>query len=100
MELYKKYRQVKDKIAALEEVKRSLELEIFDLMDSDGIRQVSTAYGQFSIMGRKTYEYSTDIKSALIEISKRKKIEELDGTAMLKSDSRYLRIIIPKDIDE
>lgn len=100
MDLFKKYRQIKDQLAELEKQKLAVEMEIFDYMDSDNIRQISTEYGQFSIMGRKTYEYSSDIRSSLIEIAKRKKIEELDGTAVLKTDSRYLRMIVPKQTNE
>jgi len=97
-DIFKKYREVKDQIAILEEMKDRLELEIFDNLDDEGLTNKETPYGQFAIMGRKTYEYSKEIKEELIEIAKKKKIEELKGIATLKSDSRHLRLIIQKTI--
>lgn len=98
MELFKQYREVKDKLAELETLKSELEMQIFDALDSDGLTNKETPYGQFAIMGRKTWEYSNKIKEALLEISKKKKIEELKGIATLKTDSRHLRLIIPKEV--
>lgn len=91
-ELLQQYKDVKDNIASLEKLKAELELQIMDEFDSEGIREKATPFGQFSIMGRKTYEYSKAVSELAEELKKKKKIEELDGTALLKTDSRHLRI--------
>jgi|SRR5882672_5850562 len=96
-DLFKEYREVKDQLAKLDERKSALEMLIFEELDADGTSNRDTDFGQFCIMGRKTYEYSSKIKDALSEIAKKKKIEELKGIAIIKSDSRYLRLIIPKE---
>lgn len=94
--IYLKYSLLRDKIAKLETEKGELELKIFDALDDDGQTFKETPYGNFHIMGRKTYEYSEKIKAMLVGISKLKKIEELRGVATLKSDSRHIRFMIPK----
>lgn len=97
MDLFKEYREIKDQLNILEEKKREVEMKIFDYLDSDGQTGKETQFGSFFIMGRKTYEYSSVIKQMQDEVAKKKKIEELDGTATLKSDLRYLRLVLPKD---
>ena len=46
-----------------------------DFLDSDGISQKETPWGQYCIMGRKTYEYSSAIKELQTALAKEKKIE-------------------------
>jgi hypothetical protein len=94
--LFKEYRDVKDQLKYLEERKEALETAIFDELDADGREDKSTPFGFFKIMGRKTYEYSPKITALQLELSNKKKIEELKGIATLKSDSRYLRLVIDK----
>lgn len=96
MDIFKHYRVVKEQIANLEKLKEELEMKIMDELDSDGVTNRATDYGQFAIMGRKTYIYSDGLLALFRELSKLKKIEELDGTATLNSDSRHVRLIIPK----
>jgi hypothetical protein len=95
-DLLKEYREVKDQLAALDVKKAELEMKIFDAFDEDGITNKETPFGSFFIMGRKTWEYSNDVKEFQLELAKKKKVEELQGIATLKKDSMYLRLVLPK----
>ena len=94
--LFETYKEIKEQIALLEEKKAELELQLFDEFDSNGVNFYELDGYQFARMGRKTYEYSPAIAALTVELSKNKKIEELNGTATLKRESQYIRLIMPK----
>lgn len=96
---YQKLIQVRQRIAELKEMEESLQLELMDEMDSENTRLLNTEIGIFKIMGRKTWDYSGAVRSKQEELRLLKKKEELDGTATVKSDSRYIRFDPPKGED-
>lgn len=97
-ELYKKYADIKARIAALEEERRMIEIEVLDAIDEDnGGRPVETPFGKFFAMGRTTYEYSEAVKREQARVLEMKHKEEDEGVATVKSMSRYVRLLSIKE---
>lgn len=99
-QLFTDYKEIKEQIAQLEEKKAELELQLFDEFDANGVNVHTIDGYQFVRMGRKSYEYSGAVTLMAAELSKKKKIEELDGTALLKKESQYIRLVAPKEVEE
>ena len=96
-QIFKEYKQIKDQMAILEARKLECETAIFDEFDERGVNGYGFDGFQFLRMGRKTYEYSPAIAALTAEVAKKKKIEELDGTATLKKDSQHIRMVPIKE---
>lgn len=97
--VFKRYREVKDQIAKLEDQKEELELAVMEEMDQDGAKEKNTPFGSFFVMGRTTYTYSSKIIELQENLKKAKKIEENDGSAVIKSSTQHIRLVIPKEAE-
>lgn len=95
--LFKTYKDIREQIAALEEQKASLELILFDEFDNNKTNLYQLDGYQFVRMGRKSWEYSPAITLLASDLSKKKKIEELEGIATLKKESQYIRVVRSKE---
>jgi hypothetical protein len=93
--LFNEYKRIRDEIAILEDMKAELELQLFDEFDmfpEAKNNHIANGY-RFVRMSRKSWEYSATVASMQTELSKRKKLEEVDGTAALKKESQYIRVV-------
>lgn len=95
--LFEQYKQLKEKIASLEEEKLSLEEQIFDAFDEDGRNSYDLGDVRFVRMSRRSWQYSDAVKRRAEELSRQKKIEEADGTATLKKETQYIREVANKE---
>lgn len=95
-ELFTRYKEIKERIASLEKEKAELELEMFDEFDSNGTNSYTFSGYSYFRMGRKSWEYSPTLQAKATELSKQKKIEELEGIATLKKESQYIRVVASK----
>lgn len=98
--VFKEYREVKDQIAALEERRKELELLVMDEIDENGGKFVTTKFGEFWSMSRKSWAYSPAVDALAENLKQMKKKEEHDGTAVLNKVSGYVRLVIPKEGDK
>lgn len=95
--LLQTYKEIKDKIAQLEANKAQLEMTLFDAFDESGVNLISFEGYNFIRMGRKSYDYPEVVVSLGAELSKQKKIAEADGTATLKKETQYIRVVPVKE---
>lgn len=95
--LLQTYKDVKDKIAQLEANKAQLELTLFDAFDESGKNVVEFEGYQFIRMGRKSYDYPESVVSLGAELSKQKKLAEIEGTATLKKETQFIRVVAIKE---
>ena len=87
--IFKQYAEYSQKIKELEQLKEDLKPQILEAIDDAPDHFMNTEFGYFSAMERKSYTYSDSITSLEAEIKKVKKQEEADGTATIKSITRY-----------
>lgn len=97
MNFFEEYRSIKDQIAQLELQRLKLELLILDDLDNYPQRTLSTKWGVFSSSGRKTWQYPQSVKDIQEELKKKKKISELDGSAILVKDSQHVVLSMLKE---
>lgn len=98
--LLQAYKEIKDKIAELEANKATLELTLFDAFDEMGKNSIELDGYQFVRMGRKSYEYPESIASLSKELSKQKKLAEIEGTATLKKETQFIRVVSIRENNE
>lgn len=86
-----KYLEVYKQIKTLEEKKDEIADTLMDELDDVGVMSQPTPDGGLlSIHSRTTFEYSQNIQKMTAEVSKQKKLEELNGDATIKSITRHL----------
>lgn len=87
--LLNEYAQLKQLLADLEQKKAEMELKIIENWEGD--KPIETKIGNFVLMSRKTYEYSSEVTQLKEQLYKVRKYEEANGIATLKSHSQYVR---------
>jgi len=92
IDVYEEYAKVKQEINQLEEKRKELELLVMDRLDQEGLSNQLSPYGHFYSLSRKSWEYTEEVKVKAKELSNMKKIEELEGKAVLKKVSSYIML--------
>lgn len=80
-ENFQTYADLKNKIKELSQQAEIIEGEILQEITEAGVEKVESGFGTFSLMKRKTWKYSEDIKTLEEGMKKNKKMEEENGTA-------------------
>lgn len=78
---YERLLQINNEIKILELEKKTILDEVQSNMIENEVKTIKTDFGTFSIVERKTYRYSDDIKHRESEIKEMKKQEEENGKA-------------------
>lgn len=86
-----KYLLIKDEIENLTKELDDLKVFIMPIVEKAG-NKLMFGDRQLILAERRSYEYSETIKGFEDEIKKQKKIEELQGTAKVKSTSKYITV--------
>lgn len=80
-ELFAQYIELQQQIKVLEDKKKELSVECLEDMQKSELKQVKNDLGTFSVVERKTWKYSDNVKIAEDATKAIKKTEEEDGTA-------------------
>ena len=88
-----KMAEAKAKVEEYQAIYDALNVELQNEMQLQGQTKFSGVYGKVTICERTNYEFSADIKAAEIRLKAEKDIEKNNGIAMIKSITKYLRII-------
>lgn len=86
-----KYIKIKDKMDELTKQKDECTQEMIDYMDEMHQNVITTPIGVFTRTGRRSYEYSDNVKQMQARVLQIKKDEERTGIAQLKSDGEWVR---------
>ena len=86
----KEYAGIKTQIVELEAKLKELQPYIIDMVDEEGGKIVDKDLGVFYFSERTTWEYSPVIREIEQDLKDKKKIEELQKVATVKSISRAL----------
>jgi len=89
---FEEYAKIKQQQKELETKRLEMEAIVQDMLDEEGQKDKITRYGRFWSMGRKSWEYSQDVKAKAEELSKMKKTEEIKGIATIKKITSYIML--------
>jgi len=85
---YQQYLEIKEQIDQLNEKLETLKPEVISLLSVHGKYSIND---RSIILGeRKSWEYSKTVKESEEMVKKLKKIEEIDGTAMIKAVTKFI----------
>lgn len=98
--IFRSYKEIRDQIKTLEGVLKEFELQIMDQIDQNQGKPIETEFGKFTYLSRKSWKYSEKVKELSEAVTNQKKLEELDGTALLERVSGYIRLDSIKEENE
>ncbi len=84
---YERYAQLTEQIAILDDERQSLKTTILNDLREKGVETLKTVLGTFSVVKRKTYQYSYIIGHLEDSLKDLKHKEELEGIAIPKEAS-------------
>ena len=82
--LFVQYAELDSSIKALEEEKNALKPQVIEEIKKSGAEKIESDFGNFTIVSKNTYSYSSKVNEAETKLKTLKKKEEADGTAKAK----------------
>jgi len=87
--LLKEYYNTKKALDILEKDLDVLKVQLMEVLKQTDEKLVLPGMATFYVQAKRIYQYSAKVEEMGVSLSKMKKIEELDGTATVKTTSYF-----------